>query len=80
MAKENQLSYYSAKLLKDALIELGYTEVAKIRNKKDLIVYITNLIQTTATEPYLTDSDDDSEDEPITIVDMTHILKEVKKL
>ena len=80
MAKENQLSYYSAKLLKDALVELEYTEVAKIRNKKELINYITNLIQTTATEPYLTDSDDDSKDEPIVITDMSHILTKFNKL
>jgi hypothetical protein len=80
MAKENRLSYYSAKLLKESLVELGYTEVAKIRNKKELIIYITNLIQTTTTEPYLTDSDEDSEDEPIVITDMTHILTKLKKL
>ena len=39
MAKENQLSYYSARLLKEALIELGYPEVAKIKNKKDFIFF-----------------------------------------
>jgi len=80
MAKDNQLSYYSARLLKEALVELGYPEVAKIRNKKELIIYITNLIQTTTTEPYLTDSDEDNKDEPIAITDMTHILTKLKKL
>ena len=68
MVNENQLSYYSAKLLKDALIELGYPEVSKIKNKKELIRFITILIQSATEETYLTDSDDDSEDETITVI------------
>ena len=70
MAKENQLSYYSARLLKEALIELGYPEVAKIKNKKELINYITILIQSATEDTYLTDSSDDSEDYPI--ITITH--------
>jgi len=65
MVNENQLSYYSAKLLKDALIELGYPEVTKIKNKKELIRFITILIQSATEETYLTDSDEDSDDEPV---------------
>ena len=70
MAKENQLSYYSARLLKEALIELGYPEVEKIKNKKELINYITILIQSATEDTYFTDSSDDSEDEPI--ITITH--------
>jgi hypothetical protein len=74
MAKENQLSYYSAKLLKDALVELGYTEVKNIKNKKELIQYVTLLIQTEGPDTYISDSDEDSDDDTIITIDMSHVL------
>ena len=74
MAKENKLSYYSAKLLKDALVELGYTEVKNIKNKKELIQYVTLLIQTEGPDTYISDSDEDSDDDTIITIDMSHVL------
>jgi hypothetical protein len=79
MARENQLSYYSAKLLKDALVELGYTEVKYIKNKKELIEYITILIQCEGDDEYDSESDDDYYEEPITI-DASNILEKLKKI
>jgi len=78
MARENQLSYYSAKLLKDALVELGFTEVKYIKNKKELIEYITILIQCEGDDEYDSESDDYYE-EPITI-DASNILEKLKKI
>jgi hypothetical protein len=78
MARENQLSYYSAKLLKDALIELGFTEVKYIKNKKELIEYITILIECEGDDEYDSESDDYYE-EPITI-DASNILEKLKKI
>jgi len=78
MARENQLSYYSAKLLKDALVELGYTEVKYIKNKKELIEYITILIECEGDDEYDSESDDYYE-EPITI-DASNILEKLKKI
>lgn len=80
MPKENQLSYYSAKLLKDALVELGYTEVKDIKRKKDLIEYITILIQSADEDTYTSDSDEDSDDETIRTIDMTHVLQKLRNI
>lgn len=80
MPKDNQLSYYSAKLLKDALVELGYTEVKEIKRKKDLIEYITILIQTADEDTYITDSDEDSDDDEIITIDMTHVLQKLRNI
>ena len=80
IAKENTLSYYSANLLKQALIELGYTEVSKIKNKKLLIRYITILIQSATEDSYLTDSDEDSVDDNIIKIDMTHIYDKLRNI
>jgi hypothetical protein len=79
MAKENKLSYYSAKLLKDALVELGFTEVKNIKNKKELIEYVTLLIQCEGSEDYKSDSDSD-DNEAITTIDVTKVLDKLKKI
>jgi hypothetical protein len=80
MPKENQLSYYSAKLLKDALVELGYTEVKQIKNKKELIQYVTLLIQCADVDTYTSDSDEDSDDDTIITIDMTHVLDKLRNI
>ena len=80
MPKDNQLSYYSAKLLKDALVELGYTEVKDIKRKKDLIEYITILIQIADEDTYISDSDEDSDDDEIITIDMTHVLHKLRNI
>lgn len=78
--KENTLSYYSAKLLKDVLVELGYTEVKEIKRKKDLIEYITILIQIADEDTYISDSDEDSDDDEIITIDMTHVLQKLRNI
>ena len=80
IAKENKLSYYSANLLKQALIELGYTYVENIKNKKELIKYLTILIQSSTADTYLSDSSEDSEDDSIITIDASHVLDKLKKL
>jgi hypothetical protein len=80
MPKDNQLSYYSAKLLKDVLVELGYTEVKEIKRKKDLIEYITILIQSADEDTYITDSDEDSDSDEIITIDMTHVLQKLRNI
>jgi len=78
--KENTLSYYSANLIKQALIELGYTEVKEIKRKKDLIEYITILIQIADEDTYISDSDEDSDDDEIITIDMTHVLQKLRNI
>lgn len=80
MPKDNQLSYYSAKLLKEVLVELGYTEVKEIKRKKDLIEYITILIQIADEDTYISDSDEDSDDDEIITIDMTHVLEKLRNI
>lgn len=58
---ENQLNYYSAKLLKEALIEMGYVFPKNI-TKKELIQFITNIIQHSQD---ISSSESDEEDEEI---------------
>lgn len=81
MVKENKLSYYSAKLLKDALVELGYTEVKDIKNKKELIEYITLLIQCEGNDTYISDSsEEEDDDDTIITIDMTKCYEKLKLL
>jgi hypothetical protein len=72
-----KLNYFSAKLLKDALVELGYLEAQSIKNKKDLIAYTINLIQNANEDNYISDSDDDDE---IITIDMTKCYEKLRSL
>jgi hypothetical protein len=72
-----KLNYFSAKLLKDALVELGYLEAQSIKNKKDLIAYTINLIQNANEDNYISDSDDDDE---IITIDMSKCYDKLRSL
>jgi hypothetical protein len=72
-----KLNYFSAKLLKDALVELGYLEAQSIKNKKDLIAYTINLIQNANEDNYISDSDDDDE---IITIDMSKCYEKLRSL
>jgi hypothetical protein len=62
MLPENQLSYYSARLLKEALREMGYVFPKNI-TKKQLIQYITDLIQQSGDLSSSSDSEYSSDSE-----------------
>jgi hypothetical protein len=72
-----KLNYFSARLLRDALVELGYLEAQSIKNKKDLIAYTINLIQNANEDTYISDSDDDDE---IITIDMTKCYEKLRSL
>jgi hypothetical protein len=66
--EENKLSYYAAKLLKEALREMGYVFPKNI-TKKELIQFIVDLIQ----QSHISDSDyDDSSDDDSSSDDEDH--------
>jgi hypothetical protein len=72
-----KLNYFSARLLREALVELGYLEAQSIKNKKDLIAYTINLIQNANEDTYISDSDDDDE---IITIDMTKCYEKLKNI
>ena len=72
-----KLNYFSARLLREALVELGYLEAQSIKNKKDLIAYTINLIQNANEDTYISDSDDDDE---IITIDMTKCYGKLKNI
>jgi hypothetical protein len=72
-----KLNYFSARLLRDALVELGYLEAQSIKNKKDLIAYTINLIQNANEDNYISDSDDDDE---IITIDMSKCYEKLRSL
>jgi hypothetical protein len=72
-----KLNYFSARLLREALVELGYLEAQSIKNKKDLIAYTINLIQNANEDNYISDSDDDDE---IITIDMSKCYEKLRSL
>ena len=75
-----KLSYFSAKLLREALVELGYLEAQSIKNKKALIEYTTYLIQNANEDTYISDSSDEEDDDEIITIDMTKCFEKLKLL
>lgn len=75
-----KLSYFSARLLREALVELGYPEAQSIKNKKELIEYITYLIQSATVDTYISDSDEDSDGDEIITIDMTKCYDKLRNI
>lgn len=75
-----KLSYFSAKLLREALVELGYPEAQSIKNKKELIEYTTYLIQSANKDTYISDSEEDSDEDEIITIDMTKCYEKLRNI